>query len=367
MRFFLIMSISLFLCSCKKHKDLTFTSSNKKDSIVYYYHQSKNKHLSYQDRLAKINQAYKHLNFSKIDSLNLAIIYKKIKIHFDLKQYDSVNHYNKLLFFYSTKIKNTYYKAKHHYINSYYNEFVQLKKDSAFYHSSKSKEYFLELSDSNNIGKRSLDIAYMQYEAGDYHGSVESSLEAIKYLSEKKNLKSRASSYDLIARNYNQLQLFEKTIKYNELAISITPNKRNQLIYTNNLAKIYLDLKNYEKTIELLNSVDQNDIKKINDKALIIDNLAYAKWLQNSKLNIEYQLNEAFKIRKQENNIKGLIDSYEHLAHYFSNKNPKKAINYANQLVKASRLAVHPNGELKALKIIMNIQPKDTQSRNGSS
>ncbi|WP_010180995.1 tetratricopeptide repeat-containing sensor histidine kinase [Aquimarina agarilytica] len=364
MKYFTLLIFSILVqISCKRKKNLVINKTNK-DSLIYYYNESTNKELSYHHRLIKINKAYKHIDKTKIDSSTLAVILRKVQIHSDLDQHQKLNHFNNLLNFYSQNTNSNYFKAKSHYISSYYNEFIVKQKDSAFYHMTKAKEYFSQLHDSSNVGKRSLDLAYMQYESINYHESINSCTEALKFLSQENDSKYIASAYDLIARNYSKLDLFEKASKNHKKAISIATSKRSLLIYLNNFANLYIKKKEFHKAITIYNSIDQNGTKKIQDKALIIDNLAYAKWLQNPKLNIENELNKAFQIRKQENNTKGLIDSYEHLAHYFSNKNPKKAINYANQLTKASRLAVHPNGELKALKIMMNIHPKDTQSRN---
>ena len=361
----LLTVIFLSLISCTKKKPNSFKSSTK-DSILHYYDQSNNKQLSYPDRLNKINKSYRLLNLNKIDSLQLAIIDRKTKIHFSLEQYDSVKHFNTLLYKKSTEINNIFYKARYHYVNSYYHEFILQKKDSAFSNTIKSIEYYKLLNDSSNTGKRYLDLAYMKNDIDDYFGSIESSINAINYFSNQKteDLVYIASSYNVIAFNHEDLLMHDKAIENYKKAISLAPSINDQLSYKNNLATFYNKIGNYKKSIQILKSINLDSVKPILIKALYEDNLAYSKWLNDPKENILQTLQKNLKLKKSKNDIVGLVDSYEYLAKYFMKKDITKAISYANMLIESSKILGHPKGVLKGLKIIMKVDDTNLHSKN---
>lgn len=359
---FIALVLSLFFSSCNKHKkkDLSY----KKDSISYYYRLSKNKKLDRVKRLKHINYSYKLIKLHKTDSFQLAILYKKIQIHYGLEQYDSVLHFNSQLFKKAKEINNNYYKAKYYYINSNYNEFILLKKDSAFSNTTKSLEYYKLLKDSSNIGKRYLDLAFMKNDIDDYFGSIESGVNALKYLSKKNDLKYVANSYNVIAYNYEDLYMDTEAIENYNLAISLAPTLKSKYATKNNLATFYTIRGDYKKSIQLLESINLDSVNSITTRALYEDNLAYSKWLNNPEEKIIASLKKNLEIKKNKNNLTGQVDSYEYMANYYRQNDIARATFAAQQLIKKSRILKHPKGELKGLKILMDINDNDLYAKN---
>ena len=358
----LVITLSVFFSSCKKHKKHSFTY--KKDSISYYYTLSENNELKRSEQLKHINYSYKLISSHKTDSFQLVVLYKKILTHYQLEQYDSVYHFNHQLLEKAKEINNIYYKAKYHYINSYYNEFVLIKKDSAFSNTSKSLEYYKLLKDSSNIGKRYLDLAFMKNDIDDYFGSIESGINALKYLSKKKDLQYVASSYNVIAYNYEDLFMDAEAVENYNKSISLAPSLENKYTNKNNLATFYTKRGNYKKSIQLLESINLDSVNSITTKALYEDNLVFSKWLNNPEEKIIPTLEKNLEIKKKKNSLTGQVDSYEYIAKYYSKNNITKAAYTAHQLIKTSKMLKHPKGELKGLKILMDIDDTDLHAKN---
>ena len=358
----ILTTLTLFFSSCSKHKKTTSFSEN--DSISHYYSLSKNKKLSYAKRLASINRCYEFIKESATDSLQLVILDQKTKIHFGLDQYDSVQHFNSLLYRKSTEINNIFYKARYHFVNSYYYEVILPRKDSAFSNINKSIAYYALLKDSSNIGKRHLDLAYMQYDVGDYFSSIESGTKALMFLSKKNDTKYIASSHSVIANNYEELQMYNYAEKNYRKSISLAPSLNDKFIYKNNLATMYNDLFEHDKAVQMLASINLDSIKDTIDKTLINENLIYSKWLKDPTKKIESSLKENLTFKKKKHDYNGLSNSYEYLATYFIEKNSQKATYYAHKLTANCKAINNPEGELMALKILMKINDNDLVSKN---
>ncbi len=293
---------------------------------------------------------------------SLETLYNKINHFIDADEFDSIPRYNSLLLKESSKQHNTSYIGKHYFIKSYYFDIGKSKKDSAYFYAHKALKYFKNINDSLAIGKLHLSIAGQENETGAYHDSNASALQAIKHFSSSKSRTLLAIAYDIIANNYQHLQLHDDAIINQEKAIAF--QTKDSLIYINNLASIYNSIHDYSSAIQLLSNININALERPKDKALIIDNLTYYQWLQNPLLNAESQLLEALEIRTSNNDKSGLADSYKSLANYYAGNHPKEALNYTQKLINISKDLIQPKTALKGLKIMMRIAPNDLSPRN---
>lgn len=365
---FLFLSL-FFLISCENGQVVDKSQNfSQEDSIRFYYSESSNKEYDTSKKLENINRAYilqkKNL---EDNSLLVYILNRKISIHHENGEHDSLNIYNNLLLKISTEIQNKPYQAKHYLTRAQYHNQILKDFDSAYIYFNTAKNLFIEINDSINAGKNLLNLAIIQKNKNDYYGSEQTAVDGLSYL---QNLGSKdyiASLYNVIGTNRRKLLNYEDAVEDYHKAIALATNKKDILSYKNNLATTFNDLKDYQKSIQLLKGV-LNDTLVVNKypkfKARVIDNLAYARWLQNPKLNIENELMHAFSMRKSLNDQKGLIASYTRLTEYFLEKDLSKAINYSQKAIAISRKTGTPEAELDVLRIIMPVQPNNTRIRN---
>ncbi|WP_159025426.1 tetratricopeptide repeat-containing sensor histidine kinase [Aquimarina sp. Aq78] len=361
-----ILFLTPFLFSC--HNKYT-TSPNLGDvyldSIVYYYDVSKDKAQTIGNRQQAIDKAYRQLTAQQNDTLYAKVLYRKSVLHYSQRQYDSLIYYNDMLLVQAKKIDNLYYIGKANYLKAYYLDAIRFIPDSAFYYYNQSKNNFKMLKDSLEIGKKLLNMAYIQKNNSDFFGSKETVTEALQFLAEGKNIKYMASAYNLLATNSRKLLNFEDAIHYYNKSIDIGPSSANKISYKNNLGTVYIDTQEYQKAIELFKDIlkDSLIIKIPKQRARVSDNLAYARWRKDA-VDVEDEFRKALDIRIKHNDQPGLVASYTHLGEYFLQKNRNKAISWFQKAIQISKRIKNPKGELDALRFLMRTQPNDVVIKN---
>ncbi|WP_138537538.1 tetratricopeptide repeat-containing sensor histidine kinase [Polaribacter aestuariivivens] len=252
------------------------------------------------------------------------------------------------------KLNKNILKAKVYYkLGGYYNKKNQ--SDSAYYYFNKSKESYLFLNDSVQIGRCLSNIAIIESNFGNYILSDSTAVESLKYINGKRS-RTTASVYNCLAINSKEQFLYKDAIYYYQKAIDISKRNSSKNIYKNNIANVYKELKNYTKSILILKNLLEDSISDKKTKARIIDNLAHINWLQNVNINVEKDLQFAKSIREEENDIHGLIASYSHLADYFFEKDKIKATFYLGKMLKVSKKEKSTQDQIEALDKLANIQ-----------
>ncbi|MDY8134856.1 ATP-binding protein [Aquimarina sp. 2201CG5-10] len=360
--FFLVCTFLLFAC----HNDKITNDDNQKliDTISSFYELSKDKSKSPQDRQKAINAAYTLCAHLQNDTLWYKIVYQKAVIHNLRKEYDSLLHYNAMLFEKAVANNNYYYQGKSNYLKAFYFNKVGFNSDSAFYYYNRSKNDFLIVKDSLEVGKKLLNMAYIQKNSSDFFGSKETVTEALDFLTTKNGSKYIASSYNLLASNNRKLLNLKDAIYYYKKALDETNSIVDKLKYQNNLATTYIDQQEYEIAILLLRKIAKDsNIQSPAMKARILDNLAYSEWLKDrSKISDSFFV--ALDIRKRYNDMPGLIASYTHLGEVFSKKNSDKALDWYDKAIVVAKRIKKPKGELDALRFLMELKPNNLPIKN---
>jgi signal transduction histidine kinase len=343
----------------------TDSAINPKDSISKYLKIANDKKQELIVRQIAINKAYQLNTSNAKDSNFLKIIYIKAKLHYSNEEYDSLNLFTSNLLEYSKKLENSYYLGKGFYLKAYYLDAIAHIPDSAFFYYKESKNNFLRIQDSSEIGKKLLNMAYIQQDCSDFFGSKETVTEALQFLSQKRDLKYVASAYNVLAINNRKLLNIKDAIKYYIKAKVLTKSPIDKLSFQNNLATAYIDNEEYETAIKTLTQLLQDSLLSNLpiQKARVIDNLAYVQWLKDS-LDVENKLLEALNIREVHKDRSGLIASYTHLGEFYSKRNQAKAINSLNKAIIISKSIKNPKGELDALRFLISIIPNDIQIKN---
>jgi len=205
--------------------------------------------------------------------------------------------------------------------------------DSAYVYFNQAKEIFLKQMNTSQAAKCLINMAYISHNKGDWFGSQELNIEAIKFLNPKlKNDKEILSSaYNSLGESTHELGIYSEAIHYYQKSIDFSTDQNTIIINQNNIANTYRYNNQFDEAIKIYQNLLSNKQVSENPKeyARILDNLAYTSWLQNKQRIVEEDLNKALNIRLKENDLWGQNASYAHLTDYFSEKDKEKALEYA--------------------------------------
>lgn len=231
--------------------------------------------------------------------------------------------------------------------------------DSAFFYFYKAKETFIKSKDSFGAGKCLINAAIILNDKGDYFGSQETSLDAIKYFN-----KSNISHQHYLGTNYNNLGItsskineYKQAIEFYKLAINFSDNSLDTKVYLNNKANAYRKNKDYKNALNIYQKISVNNFLKNNkDFARTITNIAETKFLQNPKYNPVPEFKKALNIRLKEKDNWGLNSSYSHLADYYTDKQKDSALLYANKMYSVSKEIKSPDDQIEALQKLISLE-----------
>lgn len=233
-----------------------------------------------------------------------------------------------------------------------------LVSDSAFYYYSIAKDQFLKKNDSLGAAKSLINMAIIQSAVGDYHGSIETSLEANQFL--KNDSDSTVKS--LLASNYNNIGIsssflyrFQNATDSYRKAIEFSSVDKNKKVYENNLGDALLSLGKadeaipfFKKAIKTTDSIDY---------ARALNNLARAKLEVLQSYNPLQDFYKALKIREKKNDVAGQNSSYAALSSYYSAIDRQKALSFAYKMLGTAKKMSSPEDQLQALQKIINLDP----------
>ena len=282
----------LLLCSsCVKNKSVKHDDGVKTDSISIFLQEMKNDTLAFETRLQSADKALQWVNSTKDSSATKDILAHKIYFFGNLMQFDSAINTSKELLQLSMSendsaaIGNNYFRLAY-----YYNQ--NFKKDSAFLCYKLSKEIHLQLGDSSKAGENLAEMAIIQSDLGDFVGSDDTGIQALKYLDEN-NFQYLTAVYNCIAISAIGQKNYNEAIYWYDKAINISIKNTDKISYLQNKANAYRYLKIYDKSITILDSLSKVDLNNHKSRATIIDNLAYTKWLAKKEENVLPELERA--------------------------------------------------------------------------
>jgi hypothetical protein len=233
-------------------------------------------------------------------------------------------------------------------------------KDSAFYFYNKSKKIYFQQKDSIQLGKSLFQLSLIESGFGSYYESDSTAVQTLKFLNGRE-INIIAAAYNCLAINSKKRLLYEDAINYYEKALEFTESKKSKIKYKNNIAILYKDFGDYPKSISIFQDLLKDTINSQITKARVIDNLAYTKWLQNSKTDVIKDLLLASAMKQKIKDNFGLIASYSHLSDYYSDTNKRQSLFYANNMYKVAKKEKATSGLLEAIEKIVSLEsPKKT-------
>ncbi|MDR2122535.1 MAG: hypothetical protein LBP34_05355 [Flavobacteriaceae bacterium] len=235
-------------------------------------------------------------------------------------------------------------------LGSYY-----LKKsryDSAFFYYNHSKEFFSLKGNRSYTGISLSAMALTQSFEGDFPGSDETATEALKYLQSPKDNRAISNVYSTLATSKFDQKDYSQALKYYKLTLQFLTDTLSRFYTKNNLAITNTKLRNFPVAINILSSLSNDPFSHEHPSllAMVNDNLAYTRWLNNPRYNAENELYRALRLREKENDLLGQIANHYHLSEYFEEKNYGKAVFHAKRTYELATIAGSPNDQLDALR-----------------
>lgn len=227
--------------------------------------------------------------------------------------------------------------------------------NSAFYSFNKSKIDFETLKDSANIIYNLIKMASIQQINGDYYGSKETLTEALPYLKKKDIYSASINNFFGIADK--ELSNYEDAIYYYNEAIKDLEDSSSKVPPLNNIAVLYILQKKYDKAIPILESILQQETFKSKlsskSKARVLDNLGFAYFKIEKNTEGLSLINQSLAIRNQNDDSYGSLQSYLHLAEYYSKADSKKSNEYAQLAYQIATKLNSVDERLEALSFLM--------------
>ena len=236
-----------------------------------------------------------------------------------------------------------------------------LNVDSAFIYFNIAKNDFLNVNDSVGAARSLINMAIIQCDTGDFYGSIETSLEADKYL---KTAAKNDFVNNLYSSNYNNLAISSKSLKnyndaekYYQNALQTTDKEEYKSVIKNNISDALILQNKTESAIKLLQRLSKT--KDSINYARVLNNLAKAKFLSNTEYNAIPELEKALLIRKAQQDSLGLNSSFATLADFFMNKDKNQSLFYAKLMLDRAIKNKSPDDQLEALQKIINLDEKN--------
>lgn len=234
----------------------------------------------------------------------------------------------------------------------------------AFINFGKAKDVYLKNKDSLSVAKCLTNMASILYAKGDNFGSIEVSLDAIKFLNEKnkKHFYFLLSNFNNLGlTNYN-LKDYSKSLHFYDKALNFCEDLGSKQITLNNKANSYREFKKYNKALEIYNYTLKLVKNDESNYARTLTNLAFTKWLQNPKSNPIPEFQKALKIRLKERDNWGLNSSYAHIADYYLKSNPDSALIYSKKMLNIAKQLNSPDDQVEALQKLIVLDPRNYSS-----
>jgi signal transduction histidine kinase len=233
--------------------------------------------------------------------------------------------------------------------------FIKQNFNTAIYQFNKSKALFETLKDSAKIPYILIQIACIQQVNGDYYGSKETVTEGLIYAKDKDHI---ASINNILGIADKELSLYDDAIYYYKKAADQYTDSIYKQYPVQNIAAVYIQQKKYDKAIAVLESILKmnflNHESNTQFKAAIKDNLGYAYFKNGMEDKGFHLMDEALLIKIEIKDTYGSIESYLHLADYYSKKDLQKSDENALLAYKTATKMNSVDERLEALQILIS-------------
>jgi len=362
----LLFLIILIGCTNKNKTKQNSISSN--DSLSSYLLLANDFRLPYESKQKYNRKAFEIIINQKDDSINKVNLFKIANRYYNMSDWKGYFRTSKLILERSKKSNDTVHIAKAYtYLGDYY--VTESISDSAFYCYFKAEKLYIKLNDSYNLAKTQISKANLRYNENNIFDSEITVFKALKTLKQIKANDLLYDSYNLLGILYNEREEYNKALEFHNKALatlndqSIPAEFQSKATSLNNMGYVYLNLKNYKQAKNNFEeALKQKNlfIEKTPLYAMLLDNLAYAKFKLKEKNELPDLFYKALKIRDSLHLTSGIIINKTHLSEYYAfQKDTIKAIQYANEALSLSRSTNRLRSILETLKQIAAVDLKN--------
>ncbi len=370
-QYYILFLLLVIFISCTNNKVVKQNSNSKNDSLSAYLTLANDENLSFTYKKKYTQKALAIILTQKDDSINKVNLFKVANRYYNMSEWNGYRETSKLILERTKNSNDSANMAKAFtYLGDYYVE--KSISDSAFYCYFKAERLYLKLNANYNLGKTLISKANLQFNESDYFNSEIAVFKALRILKGEKANDLLYESYNLLGILYNEREEYGRALEYHNKALVSIDDKSIPSVFQskassfNNMGYVYLNLKNYNQAKNYFEKGLQQEhlfVDKPKLYAMLLDNLAYAKFKLNESEGLPDQFYQALKIRDSLKITSGIIVSKTRLSEYFaSKKDTLKAVQYAKQALLLSRSTNRLRSILEALKQMEAVDPKNAST-----
>ncbi len=320
-------------------KSLTNPTQKQLKNITQQYALSNVDSLPLSMRLYHVSSFLESAFLLQKDSLIYKGLRQKTWLLGKAKQYDSAIVYTHKLYDLARHNRDTIHMVSAlTKLGLYYKTNNQLIE--AFKYRNENFKIFRTTKDTIGAGRNLLIMANIQASLEDYSGCKTTAVDGVNYLRHASGLRNLAGLYHIISVANRGQKNYTEAIKYNTQALALgkdslsiqTIGLNHILMFKNTKANILADQGRYDQAITILKELVTNPIVQQDQReyARVLTNLGRIQWYENKEnKSSEALLLNGLEIRKEINDIGGLIASNIDLTKYYFEKDKNKALEYA--------------------------------------
>jgi signal transduction histidine kinase len=362
----LFLLLVFFACSKGKTENDTFNASE--DSLSTYFSMANDFSFSRERRQEYNRKAFDVVVNQENDSLHRVNLFKVANRYYNINDWKNFNKTVNLVLNRSENAKDTSNIIKAYtYLGDYYES--QSVLDSSFQFYKKSEKMYENLGDNINWGKTLINKANLQFKAGDFFGSEQSVIKVLRIIKGEKKINNILyDAYNLLGMIYVELSEYENAIRFHNKALELSDDEiipkvfQSKATTYNNIGFLCLNSKKFLLAKKFLQKgLEQQNLKlqKPYVYAMLLDNLAYAKFELKEEDGVLQLFNQSLKLRDSLQLTSGIFINKIHLSEYFaSNKDTIKAVQYSKEALLLARSTKISRDVLVALKQLAVIEPQ---------
>jgi signal transduction histidine kinase len=367
-KYFILSFFFILLIGCTNKNKSKDNAISSKDSLSSYLLLANDIRLPLESKQRYNQKAFEIIIAQKDDSINKVNLFKVANRYYNMSDWKGYFDTTKLILERSKNSNDTVSIAKSYtYLGDYYT--AKAISDSAFMCYFKAEKLYVKIGNNYNLAKTLLSKANLQYNENDYYNSEIAVFKALRALKREKSNDLLYEAYNLLGILYNEQEEYDKALEYHNKALKSLDDKSIPLDFQskatslNNIGYVYLNLKNYKQAkVYFQKGLQQENLflDKAKLYAMLLDNLAYAKFKLQESDEVQELFYRALKIRDSLHLFSGVIINKTHLSEYFAaKKDTLKAVQYAKQALVLSRSSNRLRSILESLQQMSIVDPKN--------
>jgi signal transduction histidine kinase len=367
-KYFILSFFFILLIGCTNKNKSKDNAISSKDSLSSYLLLANDIRLPLESKQRYNQKAFEIIIAQKDDSINKVNLFKVANRYYNMSDWKEYFDTSKLILERSKNSNDTVSIAKSYtYLGDYYT--AKAISDSAFMCYFKAEKLYVKIGNNYNLAKTLLSKANLQYNENDYYNSEIAVFKALRALKREKSNDLLYEAYNLLGILYNEQEEYDKALEYHNKALKSLDDKSIPLDFQskatslNNIGYVYLNLKNYKQAkVYFQKGLQQENLflDKAKLYAMLLDNLAYAKFKLQESDEVQELFYRALKIRDSLHLFSGVIINKTHLSEYFAaKKDTLKAVQYAKQALVLSRSSNRLRSILESLQQMSIVDPKN--------